>query len=159
MDCFVASLLAMTVERHDSAFSRHGLSESCSIHYPLITEGAGSADAQRTRGSHAEKNATGTPEHRHSLRNGLRLIRGLLGVPGLLASVARKVGVSGRRPTSPTRELDPSVGGSGQHDFARPRAARFVRARRPRPSLSASRFATIGRNVPGVEAGWRGVCP
>ena len=39
----------------------------------------------------------------------LRLIRGLLGVPGLLASVARGL---------VTRELDPSVGGSGPHDFA-----------------------------------------
>jgi hypothetical protein len=29
-----------------------------------------------------KRNATGTPKHRHSLRNGLRLIRGLLGVPG-----------------------------------------------------------------------------
>jgi hypothetical protein len=35
-----------------------------------------------------KENATGTPEHRHSLRNGLRLIRGLLGVPCALATVA-----------------------------------------------------------------------
>jgi hypothetical protein len=39
-----------------------------------------------------QKHAKGTPQvrrkHRHSLRNGLRLIRALLGVPGLLATVA-----------------------------------------------------------------------
>jgi hypothetical protein len=39
----------------------------------------------------------------------LRLIRGLLGVPGFLATVARGI---------ITRRLDPSVGGSGPHDFA-----------------------------------------
>jgi hypothetical protein len=38
----------------------------------------------------------------------LRLIRALLGVPGLLAPVARDI----------DHELDPSVGGSGPHDFA-----------------------------------------
>jgi hypothetical protein len=48
----------------------------------------------------------------------LRLIRDLLGVPGFLASVARGI---------ITRELDPSVGGSGPHDFA-VRADAFVRA-------------------------------
>jgi len=69
----------------------------------------------RTRGSHAKKNAAGTPKHRHSLRNGLRLIRALPGVPGLLASVAG--GFIFRR-------LDPSVGGSGPRDFARPLARR-----------------------------------
>jgi hypothetical protein len=48
---------------------------------------------------------------RHSLRDGLRLIRALPGVPGLLASVACGLVI---------RKLDPSVGGSGPHDFARP---------------------------------------
>ena len=45
----------------------------------------------RTRGSHAKKNAAGTPKHRHSLRNGLRLIRALPGVPGLLAVEPQEV--------------------------------------------------------------------
>jgi hypothetical protein len=53
---------------------------------------------------------------RHSLRNGLRLIRALPGVPGLLAPVPRA-----RDPG-----LDPSVGGSGPHDFA-VREGAFVR--------------------------------
>jgi len=61
---------------------------------------------------YARKQQQGSQINRHSLRDGLRLIRGLLGVPGLLASVARAF---------VTRKLDPSVGGSGPHDFARPR--------------------------------------
>jgi hypothetical protein len=57
----------------------------------------------------------------------LRLIRGLLGVPGFLAAVARK---------SSPRELDSSVGEPGPHDFA----VRVGRARlrcRQRPSHPA----------------------
>ena len=47
---------------------------------------------------------TGQPTVRHSLRNGLRLIRDLLGAPGFLATVA--VRMSACRParaTSPNR--------------------------------------------------------
>ena len=71
-------------------------------------------DAGRTHGPPATKNAGGS-HHRYaetcrpSLRNGLRLIRALLGVPGLLASVASRI---------ITTRLDPSVGRSGPHDFA-----------------------------------------
>ena len=46
---------------------------------------------------------------RHSLRNGLRLIRALLGVPGFLATVVSWI---------ITTKLDTSVGVSGPHDFA-----------------------------------------
>jgi hypothetical protein len=52
---------------------------------------------------------------RHSLRDGSRLIRALLGVPGLLATVASR--------EAPAK-LDPSVGRSGPHDFARPHPRR-----------------------------------
>jgi len=49
----------------------------------------------------------------------LVLLRALPGVPGLLATVAR---------TFVTHKLDPSVGGSGPHDFAvRPGHARLAR--------------------------------
>src|SRR5438309_5713276 len=58
----------------------------------------------------------GSRDNRRSPRNGLRLIRVLLGAPGSLATVARRF-VAGR--------LDPSVGGSGPHDFA-VRDMRFV---------------------------------
>src|ERR1700748_2090160 len=48
--------------------------------------------------------------NRHSLRNGLRLIRDLLGAPGFLATVASA--------ETSREKLDPSIGGSGPHDFA-----------------------------------------
>jgi hypothetical protein len=104
---------------------------------PIVTlrnsEGAGSAGCtSRTRGYACKKK---TPQvhrkHRHSLRNGLRLVRVLLGVPGLLASVALALGVSDRRPAPPSPGLDPSVGGSGPRDFA-VRQNAFVHAREAR---------------------------
>jgi hypothetical protein len=81
-----------------------------------------------THGPPATKKAGGSHHrfsriNRHSLRDGLRLIRDLLGVPGLIATVAREI----------VHEVDPSVGGSGPHDFAvRVRHARL--ACHPRPS-------------------------
>jgi hypothetical protein len=81
---------------------------------------------------------------RPSLRNGFNgFLRALPGVPGLLASVACEIII---------RKLDPSVGGPGPHDFAV--RARLRSSRRlTRPSHPASRFVTIGRNVPLHEAG------
>jgi len=58
----------------------------------------------------------------------LRLIRALLGVPGLLAAVACRL---------VTRRLDPSVGGSGPHDFA-VRQDVFVHATRALNTLPAT---------------------
>ena len=73
-------------------------------------------DAGRTREPcvqrkvHLRTQATqGSRNSRHSLRNGLRLIRDLPGVPGLLASVTCRF-VTGR--------LDASVGAPGPRDFA-----------------------------------------
>jgi hypothetical protein len=59
----------------------------------------------------ARQAITGQPNIRHSLRSGLRLIRALLGVPCSLAAVALRY---------VPQALDPSLGGSGPHDFARP---------------------------------------
>jgi len=59
----------------------------------------------------ARKQQQGSQNNRHSLRDGLRLIRGLPGVPGLLASIASPI---------IRAKLDASVGASGPHDFARP---------------------------------------
>ena len=70
----------------------------------------------------------------------------LLGVPGFVATVASW--------DSPAK-LDTSIGVPGPHGFVE-RLARFVVSAHPRPSLPASRFVTIGRNVPRVEAGCRG---
>ena len=69
-----------------------------------------------------QKNAGGSHQgfsriNRHSLRNGLRLIRDLPGVPGLIATVAHGI----------DHGLDSSVGESGPHDFA-------VRVRHVRPT-------------------------
>ena len=79
---------------------------------------------------------------RHSLRNGFRLIRALPGVPGFLATVPRALDPG----------VDPSVGGSGPHDFAvrtgRARLARLCVHRIPHPT-----FVTIGRNAPPEGAG------
>src|SRR6185437_5565911 len=88
-------------------------------HRPRNPEGAGNAGcrphprALRAKEMHfcARKKPQGSQNNRHSLRDGLRLIRGLLGVPGLLASVASR---------SSSARLDASVGASGPHDFARP---------------------------------------
>src|SRR4051794_16357493 len=67
-----------------------------------------------THGPPAEKSWRQSPQVqpniRHSLRDELRLIRGLLSVPGLLANVACG--------TRRARMLSASVGAPGQHDFA-----------------------------------------
>src|SRR6202000_375040 len=62
---------------------------------PLMTEGAGNAGCTphplpyAQNRENARRLNTGTPTSlRHSLRNGLRLLRALLGVPGLIAPVA-----------------------------------------------------------------------
>jgi hypothetical protein len=84
--------------------------------------------------TYARKQQQGSQINRHSLRDGLRLIRGLLGVPGFLATVACKIAC----------ELDPSVGGPEHHDFAvrLPIARQSIRMR---PSHPAARFVTIAK--------------
>ena len=93
----------------------------------------------------ARKQRQGSQNNRHSLRNGLRLIRDLPGVPGLLASVTCRF---------VTRRLDASVGAPGPRDFAvriAPRSSyRVQRVHR----IPAPRVVTIGRNVPLAGAGW-----
>src|SRR6185312_4244220 len=120
---------------------------------PRKQEGAGNAGcrphprALRAKRVHfcARKQRQGSRNNRHSLRNGLRLIRVLLGVPGLLASVARAF---------VTRKLDPSFGGSGPHDFAvRARIARL--ATPARPSHPDPTFVAIGQTPLQAESGRR----
>jgi hypothetical protein len=98
----------------------------------------GAPDAQRTRGSHAKQNATGTPEHRHSLRNGLRLIRGLLGVPCALATVAS----SACRSEGRHRQSARLIPASGDRD----NTISLVRTRR-HSSVDAARVHRIPRST------------
>ena len=83
---------------------------------------------------------------RHSPRNGLRLIRGLLGEPCTFATVARAASAC---------ELDTCLGVSGPHDFAvrfrRPGQERHPRPPHPRPAL-----VTL-RNAPLNGTGWRDI--
>ena len=64
----------------------------------------------------------------------LRLLRALPGVSGLLASVARGI---------ITRELDPSVEGTGPHGLTVRFSAHHL-THQERPSHPASRLVTIG---------------
>ena len=73
----------------------------------------------------------------------LTLIRALLGVPGLLATVAS--GIISRR-------LGASVGAPGPRDFTSASSA-FVSRKPNVHRIPASRVVTIARNVPLIEAG------
>jgi len=143
----VASLIRATApSRVTAPRSRDTICPSFASSSPFENERAqGTPDAGRTRGScvqrncafHARKQRQGSRDNRRSLRDGLRLIRPLLGVPGFLAAVASRDHLSAK--------LDPSVGGSGPYDFA----VRVLRAssvaRNPRPPHPASRFVTNGQ--------------
>jgi hypothetical protein len=82
---------------------------------------------------------------RHSLRDGLRLMVTLPGGPGF---------DSPRHVAKRLAKLDLSVGRPGPHAFARPLVASLVSRSHLRPPQPASRFVTIGRNVPLDEAEW-----
>ena len=129
LDCFVASLLAMTKGR-EGASPRHDLPELCQSSRPGNQRAQGMPGDGLTHGPPAEKNAGGSDHrfsriNRHSPRNGLRLIRDLPGVRALIATVVER--------NTCFAQLDPSVGESGPHDFAvHVRHARP--ACRPRPS-------------------------
>ena len=111
---------------------------------PRKTEGAGNAGcwphprALRAQecAFHARKQRQVPPKHRHSLHDGLRLIRVLLGAPGCLATVAC-LSLAGLIPASGNRDrtISPSA------------PARSSRAPE-RPSPPAARPVTIGHNAP-----------
>ena len=105
-------------------------------------EGAGNAGCtDRTRSLVCNKKTHECSHHRYAEQSDipcamvLRLIRGLLGVPGFLATVA---------PRKRLAKLDPSVGGPGPHDFAvRASALRLVHA--AASIASRPRFVTIAK--------------
>jgi len=100
-----------------SAFSRQELSEACCSHGPRNSEGAGKPDAGRTREPCVQRECTFahasndrfSRNNRHPRAIGLRLTT-------LISSVRRAFW-----PPSPLARdpgVDPSIGGSGLHDFA-----------------------------------------
>jgi hypothetical protein len=150
-DSWVAALLAMTRTGRAHAFPRHEMPELCIVVAPR-NQGAGNAGCRNAPAAlRASEESTQASHHRYAEQAGIPcamvfgLWRALPGVPGLIAPVA-----------SPNvlAKLDLSVGRPGPHAFARPRAASLVSRSRPRPPQPASRFVTIGRNVPLDEAGW-----
>jgi hypothetical protein len=112
--------------------------------------------AGRTHGPPATKKQAASPQvqPRHPgipCAMVLRLIRDLLGAPGLFATVIRAM-------REASRELDTSVGVSGPHDFAvrhivgRLAQARPTKRRPPHPRLACR----DDRDTPlNIEAGWR----
>ncbi len=112
-------------------------------------------DAGRTRGPcvlnevHSRTQVSqGSRDTRHSPRDGLRLIRVLLGVPQL----------SSHRPlrTSSAQGLDPSIGGSGPHDFAVRDLKRVRQLRRHVHRSPPPTFLTTAKRPSQRRAGWVG---
>ena len=106
---------------------------------PSEMEGAGNAGRRCTRGlvckklkkthtswSQVQPNTSGIPRAMFD-----DLFRALLGVPGVLVTVAR------------SRRLDTSIGVSGPHGFVGRILTRFVFARQRIHRIPASRFVTI----------------
>src|SRR5580704_19703909 len=100
----------------------------CRVHAAPTALRANKRDARRP--TQVRRNHSGTP-----CAMVLRLLRALLGVPGLLAPVASSISAfrpQGRNRVSIT--LDPSVGGSGPHGLA----VRVVpHVLRPKASIAA----------------------
>jgi hypothetical protein len=137
MDC--VATLAMTT-RHASAFPQHECPSDAKNVTLQIKRAQGAPDAPVAPAARMQtRNATGTPKHRHSLRNGFN---------GLSSCSPRCSGLVGHRHLAHTAcrtearhrqlaRLDPSVGGSGPHDLAvrrgcfRRRAKRAEHPRRP----------------------------
>jgi hypothetical protein len=82
------------------------------------------------RKKNAHKIITGTPKHRPSLRNGLRLTPRSPRGAGFLAPVVGR--------NTCFAQLDPSIGGPGPHGFAVRSGLAFVLRAPPRPSHPAS---------------------
>jgi hypothetical protein len=109
------------------------------------SEGAGSAGCwPHPRGlarkkvvhSHARKQRQGSRNNRHSLRDGLRLIRGLLGVRACLATVALAFVTQGLIPASGDRDRTISPSAPAHSSRAPPRpshSAAYVRDDRDTP--------------------------
>ena len=163
MDCFVASLLAMTTE-YNSAFSRRHSPEFCKFIGPQKSrgrtrpsrEGAGKTGCALHPRSHVPQQTTNAHEQtgsaetlRPSLRNGLRLIPcSPRRDQSLFVTVAPK-----KREL--LANLTPAIGASGPHDFA-VRLTRCSSKAHRRPPLPAPTSVTMA-NAPSLGTGWRGI--
>jgi hypothetical protein len=114
MDCFVASLLAMTMG-HNSAFSRQDLPELCVSHTLENQRAQGMPGARRTRSLVCKGRKHTSSHHRYAEQSGIPCAM----VLWLIPRSPRCTGLcSHRRPQLIICELDPSVGRSGPHGFA-----------------------------------------
>jgi hypothetical protein len=113
MDCFVASLLAMTTKMNTASRSRCALRPSFALTSRLLDQRAQGMPGARSLACKSRKHASKSPRSRrvarHSPRNGFNSCFALSPVTGLSCH---------RRQWSYLHQLDASVGASGPHDFA-----------------------------------------
>jgi hypothetical protein len=144
LDCFVASLLAMTVIGASGCVLATRNARALPSSRAFSNQRAqGMPDALRTRSLACNwKNArkqvtTGVPKQSGiPCAMGYGLWRALPGVPGLIATVA----------SGSSASLDPSVGGSGPHDFAV--RADATRLSRIGPSIASRAHVRDDRDTP-----------
>jgi hypothetical protein len=136
---------------HAAIASRRGRRPSFAKSCPQNREGAGNAGCRNAPAAlRASEESTQASHHRYAEQAGIPcamvfgLWRALPGVPGLIAPSLRQTS---------WQSLTSASG--GQDHTLLPSAGRqaLVLRRRPRPPQPASRFVTIGRNVPLDEAG------
>src|SRR6185437_4032061 len=135
---------------HESAFPRHDLPEALQTERPDRVRGRRECRVQaaparlacKESALCARKQQQGSQNNRHSLRDGLRLIRGLLGVPGLLASVACR---------SPARLIPAS--GDRDRTISLVRTGHARLSRPARPSHPVSNVCGDWPNAPLAESG------
>ena len=105
----------MTIEKHDSAISRHDAPEFCSSRSPSDIRGRGECRAPDAPAAARVESNTRVSHHghtantRHSPHNGFTAYFVLSPVTGLVVTVACEVAFA---------NLNASVGASGPHDFA-----------------------------------------
>ncbi len=154
LDCFVASLLAMTAKRHASSPPRRVAPEFCFTHHPLQRQRAqGRPGGRCTRGPRAEKNcASASPQVQAVITPAFpaRWFDGLYVIsPVNLADCHRHPREAWQL------RLDLSAEPLGRQDHTiSPYADAPLVNRRPRPPHPASRVVTFAIRPSWLEAGW-----
>ena len=108
--------------------------------------------ALRAKRAHfcARKQQQGSRNSRHSLRNGFNAYTCSPRCPGFLATVPLGSRRVGRKADVAIPEVDPSVGGSGRHDFA-VRVSRARLSRRRVHRIPPPTFVTIAKRPSSSE--------